>query len=110
MFGFGFSEIVVILVVALLVFGPKRLPEIARTLGKSMGELRRTLDDIKHEVNVTQSVTPLTPSEASLDSKKPRALADSPDQPASVDESEDTNNDDQNSSEESSSENKKQVL
>ena len=78
MFGFGFSEIVLILIVALLVFGPKRLPEIARTLGKTMGELRRTLDDIKHEVNITQSINPLTPSEASLESAKSRILTDSP--------------------------------
>ena len=51
MFGLGFTEILVVLTVALLVFGPKRLPEIARTLGKTMGELRRTLDDVKFEMS-----------------------------------------------------------
>lgn len=51
MFGLGFTEILVVLTVALLVFGPKRLPEIARTLGKTMGELRRTLDDVKYEIS-----------------------------------------------------------
>lgn len=37
----GFPEIVVILLIALLVFGPKKLPEIGRTLGKTISELRR---------------------------------------------------------------------
>lgn len=67
MFGLGITEIVVILIVALLVFGPKRLPEVARSLGKSMGELRRTLDDIKHDVSEIQSAPPLTPAEAALE-------------------------------------------
>ncbi|HKK52624.1 MAG TPA: twin-arginine translocase TatA/TatE family subunit, partial [Myxococcota bacterium] len=41
MFGIGVTELGIILVVALLVFGPKRLPELARTLGRGMGEFRR---------------------------------------------------------------------
>ena len=55
MFGLGFTEILVILTVALLVFGPKRLPEMARTLGKTMGELRRTLDDVKFEISQAET-------------------------------------------------------
>ena len=51
MFGLGFSEILLCLVIALIVFGPEKLPELARLLGRTMGELRRTLDDIKLEVN-----------------------------------------------------------
>jgi TatA/E family protein of Tat protein translocase len=50
MFGLGFSEILLILVVALLVFGPKRLPEIAQGLGRALGDLRRTLDEVKREM------------------------------------------------------------
>ncbi len=49
MFGLGFGEVLVILVVALLVFGPDKLPELARTLGKTMAELRRSMDDMKTE-------------------------------------------------------------
>ena len=49
MFGLGFGEVLVILVVALLIFGPDKLPELARTLGKTMAELRRSMDEIKTE-------------------------------------------------------------
>ncbi len=51
MFGLGIGEILVILIVALLVFGPEKLPELARTLGKTTAELKRSLDEIKFEIN-----------------------------------------------------------
>ena len=41
MFGIGSSELLLILVVALLVLGPKNLPKVAHTLGKAMGEFRK---------------------------------------------------------------------
>ena len=50
MFGLGFTEILVILVVALLVFGPVRLPELARSLGKGLAEFRRASSDLRRSV------------------------------------------------------------
>ncbi|MDX1385093.1 MAG: twin-arginine translocase TatA/TatE family subunit, partial [Thermoanaerobaculia bacterium] len=41
----GVPELIFILVLALLIFGPKRLPEIGRTIGKAMGEFRRATTD-----------------------------------------------------------------
>lgn len=51
MFGIGPTELVVILVVALLVLGPKRLPEIARALGKGLAEFRRATADVTSEID-----------------------------------------------------------
>ena len=50
MLNLGAGEIVLILVVALLVLGPKRLPELARGIGKFMRELRRQTDEVRSVV------------------------------------------------------------
>lgn len=43
----GFPEIMVIFIVALLVFGPRKLPELGKSLGKSMAEFKRATNDLK---------------------------------------------------------------
>jgi twin arginine-targeting protein translocase TatB len=51
MFGsLGIPELILIFVVALIVFGPKRLPEIGRTLGKAMGAFKKATDDFKNTI------------------------------------------------------------
>lgn len=56
MFGLGFSEILVLGVIALIFLGPEQLPELARTIGRFMNELKRSTDsiteDIKSQVNI----------------------------------------------------------
>ncbi len=59
MFGIGATEMLLILVVALLVVGPKRLPGLARSLGRSMAEFRRQANDLRHtlqEADVSESL------------------------------------------------------
>lgn len=50
MFGLSFGEIVIIAVIALLLLGPDRLPEAAKTLGKGLRDIRRATDDLKDQV------------------------------------------------------------
>ncbi len=51
MFGsIGLPEIIIILAVALLVFGPKKLPEVGRSIGKALREFRKTSDEIKEKI------------------------------------------------------------
>ncbi|CAN5159727.1 hypothetical protein BH20ACT24_BH20ACT24_00460 [soil metagenome] len=49
MFNIGPTELIVILVLALIVFGPSRLPEIGRTVGKSLREVRRAGMDLRDQ-------------------------------------------------------------
>ena len=51
MFGIGSTELLVILVVALLVLGPKNLPKIAHTLGRAMGEFRRVSTEFQRTLH-----------------------------------------------------------
>ncbi|MEZ5147995.1 MAG: twin-arginine translocase TatA/TatE family subunit [Bacteroidales bacterium] len=50
-FNISGGEILVIVLVVYLVFGPKKIPELARMLGKGINELRRATDDIRKEIN-----------------------------------------------------------
>lgn len=103
----GVPELMLILAVALIVFGPRKLPEIGRTLGKALGEFRKATDDLKstleREVRMEELRTiapaiitpvesisrsePLTPvvTEAAHDphSAPERSPAASPESPAS---------------------------
>jgi len=51
MFEIGFSELIVIAIVALVVIGPERLPKVARTAGHLLGRLRRYVNDVKADIN-----------------------------------------------------------
>lgn len=51
MFGIGMGELIVILVIALLVVGPKRLPELARALGRGLSEFRKAANEVRNTID-----------------------------------------------------------
>lgn len=56
MFGLGMTEILMILALALIIIGPKKLPELAKTLGHAMGEFKRSAQDFKRSIDVETTV------------------------------------------------------
>jgi len=51
MFNVGMPELIFVFVIALLIFGPRKLPEIGRMFGKAMREFKKSADDFKEAIN-----------------------------------------------------------
>ena len=60
----GPLELVIILVIALLILGPGKLPDVGAALGKSIREFRKASSDVQEAVNVNVDTTPLPPAAA----------------------------------------------
>jgi TatA/E family protein of Tat protein translocase len=65
MFGIGMTELLVILGIGLLVIGPKKLPELARSLGKGLAEFRRASTDMRREFLDVAEEASIEPPETS---------------------------------------------
>lgn len=86
MFGpLGFQEVLFILVLALLIFGPKRLPEIGRTIGKGMAQFRKASNDLKRsiesEISLEEDSPPRRPKTFAPPRTSPSRHVESPSPP-----------------------------
>ncbi|HKS25487.1 MAG TPA: TatA/E family twin arginine-targeting protein translocase [Thermoanaerobaculia bacterium] len=83
MFGsLGLPELLMIFVVALIVFGPRKLPEIGKTLGKALGEFKKASDELKNtierevhaeELKELKNVTLMPPPDTTVSRAEPAA-------------------------------------
>ncbi len=80
MFGIGMTELLVILVIALLVIGPKRLPEMARSLGRGLAEFRRASTDIRREFLDVSEEARIDPLESTGEHEKGSGTGSKPEQ------------------------------
>ncbi len=56
MFGIGLPELIIIMVIALIVLGPSKLPELARALGKGMAEFRKATQELKESLDLDEEI------------------------------------------------------
>jgi len=84
MFGIGMPELILILALALIVLGPKRLPEIARTLGKGLSEFRRATDELKDELRQVDLENESSPKKPHPAETYPTESAETPPSPSAV--------------------------
>ena len=76
MFDIGFSELMVIAVVALIVIGPERLPKVARTLGLLFGRMQRYVNDVKSDISREMQLDELKKLQANMEDAA-RSMQDS---------------------------------
>jgi sec-independent protein translocase protein TatA len=80
MFGsLGMPELVIVLVIALIIFGPRKLPELGKSLGKSIREFKKgtseltsSFDEIKNDIRIDDPISVGAPKERAADPTSPR--------------------------------------
>jgi len=80
MFGIGFQEMLIILVVVLIFFGPKRLPDLAKSLGKGIAEFKKASEEVRKGIEdavkeESAEETSKTPEDLSSYGKAPGSVA-----------------------------------
>ena len=76
MFGsIGMPELVIILVIALVIFGPRKLPELGRSLGKSLGEFKRASNELRNTLEEEVRVEEQRDQKAKMQAEQASAIA-----------------------------------
>ena len=76
MFGsIGMPELVIILVIALIIFGPRKLPELGRSLGKSLGEFKRASNELRNTLEEEVRIEEQREQKAKIQAEQTSALA-----------------------------------
>jgi sec-independent protein translocase protein TatA len=70
MFGIGPPELIVIFLIILILFGAKRLPELARSLGRSINEFKNATQNIKNDLDISKEDTAIPQDNSEKNSKK----------------------------------------
>jgi TatA/E family protein of Tat protein translocase len=70
----GMTELIVIMVIALIIFGPRKLPELGRSLGKSLGEFRKASNELKSTLEEEIRVEERREQRAKLDAEQTTAV------------------------------------
>ena len=74
----GMPELMIILLIALIVFGPRKLPELGRSLGRSLGEFKRASNELRHTLDEEIRLEDQKNSERQRSSEAERPAQDEP--------------------------------
>jgi len=87
MFGsIGMPELIIILVIALIIFGPRKLPELGRSLGRSLGEFKKASNELRSTLEDEVRVEEQKEQRAKVDAEQASAVAAAITPPAEADE------------------------
>lgn len=78
----GFPELIVIFIIALIIFGPRRLPELGRSLGKSINEFKKASNDLRNSLEEEIRLEDRTTPAQAIPPAQKAAVPDAPPQPA----------------------------
>ena len=74
MFGIGMPEMLLILAIALIVIGPKKLPDLAKTLGRALGEFKRATSDLKESIQAETGLDDVRASFKTVDQELKKSV------------------------------------